>query len=137
MILKDFFVYAIDFATLAAGATATDNIQIQADADFEVQKLTYFSDIAGAAQTLTTQVVPLITVLIVDAGSGRQLMDRAVAIPALFGDGRIPFILPTPRIFAARSNITFTLVNFSAATTYRTRLNLIGTKLFQTARQRT
>ena len=132
MILKDFFIYGIDFPSIAAGATATDNIQIQADADFEVQKLTQTSDIAGATQTESTKVVPLITVLIVDAGSGRQIMNVAVAIPSLFGDGRIPFILPTPRIFAARSNITFTLVNFSAATTYRIRLSLIGTKLFQT-----
>ena len=134
MILKDFFIYGIDFPSIVAGATATDNIQIQADADFETQKLTYFADIAGAAQTLTTQVVPLITVLIVDAGSGRQIMNVATAIPAFFGDGRIPFILPTPRIFAARSNVTFTLVNFSAATTYRIRLSLIGTKLFQTGK---
>ena len=132
MILKDFFIYGITFDSIAAGATATDNIQIQADADFETQKLTQTSDIAGAAQTESTKVVPLITVLIVDSGSGRQLMNEATAIPSLFGDGRIPFILPTPRIFAARSNITFTLVNFSAATTYRIRLSLIGTKLFQT-----
>lgn len=132
MILKDFFTYAIDFASVAAGISATDNIQIQADADFEVQKLTFFADIAGAAQTVTTSVIPLMTVLIVDAGSGRQLMDRALAIPALFGDGKIPFILPTTRIFAARSNVTFTVTNFSAATTYRLRLNMIGTKLFQT-----
>ena len=132
MILKDFFTYAIDFDSVAAGISATDNIQIQADADFEVQKLTFFADIAGAAQTVTTSVIPLMTVLIVDAGSGRQLMDRALAIPALFGDGKIPFILPTTRIFAARSNVTFTVVNFSAATTYRLRLNMIGTKLFQT-----
>ena len=67
-ILKDFFIYAITFDALAVGATATGNIQIQADADFEVQKLSYFADIAGAAQTVTTQVVPLTTVLIVDAG---------------------------------------------------------------------
>jgi hypothetical protein len=132
MILKDFFIYHIDFPSIASGASATDNIQIQADADFETQKLTYFSDIAGAVQTLSTQVVPLVTVLITDAGSGRQLMNVPVSIPELFGDGRIPFILPTPRIFAARSNITFTLANFSAATTYRVRLSLIGTKLFQT-----
>ena len=133
MILKDFFIYAIEFTTLAAGATATGNIQIQADADFEVQKLSYFADIAGAAQTVTTQVVPLTTVLIVDAGSGRQIMNESIAVGALFGDGRIPFILPTPRVFAARSNITFTVANFSSATTYRLRLNLIGTKLFQVA----
>ena len=132
MILKDFFIYGITFPSIAPGATATDNIQIQADADFEVQKLTQFSDIAAAAQTVSTQVLPLVTVLIVDSGSGRQLMNEAVAIPALFGDGRIPFILPTPRIFAARSNVTFTLVNFDAAVTYQVRLSLIGTKLFQT-----
>ena len=132
MILKDFFIYGIDFPSIVAGATATDNIQIQADADFEIQKLTQTSDIAGAAQTVSTQVVPLITVLIVDSGSGRQLMNVAVAVGSLFGDGRIPFILPTPRIIAARSNITFTMVNFSASTTYRIRLSLIGTKLFQT-----
>lgn len=132
MILKDFFTYSIDFDSVAAGLSETDNIQIQADADFEIQKLTFFADIAGAAQTVTTSVIPLMSVLLVDAGSGRQLMDRALAVPALFGDGKIPFILPTTRILAARSNLTVTVVNFSAATTYRLRLNFIGTKLFQT-----
>jgi hypothetical protein len=58
-------------------------------------------------------------------------MSGAVPVVNLFGIGEIPFILPVPRIFKARSSITVAVANFSAATTYNLRLSFIGTKLFQ------
>ena len=130
-VIKDFYIYEEDFSALANGATATGSINIQADSDFVLQKLTYFADIAAAVQTDSSRVVPLVTVQITDTGSGRNLMETATPISNIFGTGEIPFILPQPKLFLARSNINITVANFSAGTTYNLRLALIGHKVFR------
>lgn len=133
ILAEDFYVYAIQFTALAANASSTGFIQIEADSDFYVQKLAYFSDLAGAAQTFNTLVVPLVTVTIVDTGSGRQLMNTPIPINDIFGDGRLPYILPTPKLFVKNSRINFTVQNFSAATTYTNLwLCMEGKKIFTT-----
>lgn len=129
-VIPDFYIYETDFAALAAGSTVTNTINIQADADFVVQKLTFFADIAAAAQTDSGRVIPLCSVLITDTGSGRQLMSSAVPIPSMFGTGEIPYILSQPKIFSARSNIQIQVANFSAATAYNLKLSFIGVKQF-------
>lgn len=129
--VKDFYVYQEDFSGLAAGASQTGNVNIQADSDFVVQKLAYAADIAGAAQTDSGRVIPLVTVLITDTGSGRQLMESSVPIPSLFGTGELPFILPQPKLFLARSTINVTVANYSNATTYNLRVSFIGYKVFR------
>lgn len=127
---RDFFVYDIDFAAIAPNGTANGQIQIQADADFELQQLTHFSDIAAAAQVESTRVLPLVTLQITDTGTGRQMFNAPVPIPALFGDGRIPFILPTTKMFSRNASVSFVLSNYDAAATYNVRLQLIGAKIF-------
>lgn len=129
-IAKDFYVYQEDFLALADSTSATGSINIQADSDFILQKMTYFADIAVAIQTDSTRVVPLITLQIVDAGSGRNLLEAPAPISSLFGEGDLPFILPTPRVFFARSNVELTVANFSAGTTYNLRLSFIGYKAY-------
>ena len=129
--IKEFFTYQEDFSAVASGASATGNINIQADSDFVLQKLTYYADIAAAAQTANTRVIPNATIVITDTGSGRQLMESAVPIASLFGTGQLPFILPTPRLFQARSTISLIVANFDAAVTYNIRLSFSGYKLYQ------
>lgn len=129
--LQDFFIYQLAFSGLAAANSATDSFTIQADSDFRWEKATYFADIAAAGQTDSSRVVPLVTVLVTDTGSGRQLMDGAVPIPVLFGTGQIPFILHHPKVFGARATVSVTLTNFDAAQTYNIRLAFIGTKIFR------
>lgn len=128
---KDFFVYEVDFAALAAAASATGQFTIQADSDFLLSKLACTADIAAAAQTDSTRVIPLVSILITDTGSGRNLMNQAVPIPAMFGQGDLPFILPRQRIFVARSVVTVTLTNYDAASTYNVKLSFIGEKGFR------
>lgn len=130
-VIKDFYIYEEDFSALASGATATGSINIQADSDFVLQKLTYFADIAAAAQTANGRVIPLVTVQITDTGSGRNLMETAAPITNVFGIGQIPFILPQPKLFLARSTITITVANFDAAVDYNLRLSFIGHKVFR------
>ena len=129
--VQDYFTYQVNFASLAAGASANGSFQVQADSDFKWLKATVMADLAGAAQTVSTQVIPLVTIQITDTGSGRQLMSAPVPIFNMFGTGQIPFILPVPRIFKARANVAIAVANYSAATAYLFRLSFIGTKIFR------
>jgi hypothetical protein len=131
MQILDFFVYDVDFtAGIPAGSTANGSFTVQADSDFKWLKACYFADIAAAGQEDATRVIPLATILITDQGSGRQLMNLAVPIPSIFGTGQIPFILPVPKIFASKSTVAVTVVNFDAAQDYNLRLSFIGVKVF-------
>lgn len=129
-IRREFSIFQLDQADLAAGATAQTNIPIQADAAFELSKLAQITDLNGAAITESARIVPLVTIQITDTSSGLIMFSDPVPLGALFGYGGLPFILPEKRIFAANSNISVTLVNYSAATAYDLRLSFIGTKLF-------
>lgn len=129
-VYRDYYVYSLTFSSLANGASATGNINIQAEADFVLQKMTYFADIAAAVQTDSSRVIPLITVQITDTGAGRNLADNAVPVSTIFGTGEIPFILPNPKLFRAKSTLTISVANFSASTTYNLRLAFIGHKKF-------
>ncbi len=130
-IVKDFFVYSTGRVAVANGATVTTNISIQADADFEILKLTGTADIAGAAETANSRVIPNATILITDTGSGRQLMNVPVPFWALFGSAENPFILPQPKLIAARSNLQVTITSYEAANTNNIDLSFIGNKIFQ------
>lgn len=128
--VEDYFVYNATFEAIAPADTQQANIQIQADSAFKWTKAALQADIDAAAYTESSRPIPLCTLQIVDSGSGRQLFFNALPVELVFGTGQLPFILPIPRIFQARSNISLTLANFDAATTYNVRLALIGTKIF-------
>lgn len=128
--VKDFFIYSTGRFALGVGASLTQNINLQADADFELLKLTFSADIAGALINNNTYPIPNATVLITDTGSGRQISNVAIPIEAILGIGKEPFILSAPRLFTARSTIAITLISFEAATAYNISINLIGNKIF-------
>lgn len=116
-------------ASLAPGGTSTNTVSIQADADFVCEQIAFMTDLAGAGQTWNTRIIPLARILLNDTGSGRNLSDIAMDISAFGGNGSLPFILPVPRRFAARSTIQCIFTNYSAAETYlNLRLYLIGYK---------
>ena len=127
----DFFVYQVDFSGLAPAASQTSSFTVQREADFLLTKITMVPDISAAAYTDSTRPVPLITMMINDTGSGRNLMSTAVPLPAIFGQGGLPFILPRQRVFVASSVINITLTNYDAAVTYNLRLSFIGEKAFR------
>jgi hypothetical protein len=126
---RDFFVYGLTL-TVVANSPATGAIQIQADSDFELQKLSFFADIALADQEQATRVLPLVTLQLTDTGTGRQIFNTPISIPAIMGDGQIPFILPTVKTFAPNSSVQVSLANYSAATDYNIHLALIGSKVY-------
>ena len=79
---RDLFTYQVPvFASLAIlVGTATNQILIQNDSDFEWVMGVYQYDLAAAAFLNNTAPVPNSTVLIVDSGSGRQLSNAAVPV---------------------------------------------------------
>jgi len=131
---RDFYIYEAEALAIAPiTGTADDVINIEADSDFILQKMTYEADIAAAAFTFTTNPIPLITVQIIDSGSGRQLMQSPIPVNSFMGDGKLPFYLPNPRKFLRNSTIQIAFANFDAAITYNIRLAFIGYKIYGTA----
>ena len=133
-IYKDFFVYTPGvYNNIGLGLSVTNTIFIQADSDFEWQKATFLAVNANAQTTANTRVIPNMTVLITDTGSGRQLMNSGVPISTLFGEADNPFILPEPKLFTAKSTIQIQVTNFDAtAATVQLYLCLIGRKILVT-----
>lgn len=126
----DFYCYTVEILNLAAGGNGSGSFTVENDAAFELNKLTFLADLDGAAQTDSGRVIPLVNVLITATSSGRQLMNQAAPVAALFGDGRIPFILPRAKIFSPNSKVSISATNFSSATSYDLRLVFIGQKLY-------
>lgn len=126
------WMYTADFAALAAAGAQPQNFSVQVDASapFIILSQTYSADIARAAVTVSTKVSPLVTVLMVDTGTNEQLMDRAVMVPAIFGDGQFPYVLPEPKIMAANSTLQITANNLTVGTIYNLSLTFSGYRLY-------
>lgn len=131
--IEDFFIYEVDFTDgISAGSTSTSSFQVQADSDFKWLKSAQFtvSSASSADQTYGTFVIPSLTIQITDSGSGRQSFLNPVPLGSVFGNGELPAVLPLPKIFKARANISLSVTNFSSVNTYYPRLSFIGTKIF-------
>lgn len=128
----DMFTYQVPvFSNLAVNAQATNQLLIQADADFEWVAAVYEFDLAAAAFTSNTRPLPNCTVQITDTGSGRQLMNAAVPVTSIFGGAEQPQMLPITKVFKRNASIQFTVTNFDAAVTNgNLRLSLLGWKRF-------
>ena len=129
---KDFYAYSAGVDNLAASGSGQDNISIQSDSDFVVQKMTYTAyATTPVALTASSRIVPAVTAQIKDLSSGRDLFDEPLDIPGLFGTGELPFIMPTPRLLPAKSTLAFTFANLDASTGVRLRVFLIGYKAYR------
>lgn len=126
--IKDFFVYSTSFIPLAASATVTNNIAIQADSDFLAVGITG-SVFDSPAQTTVVANPPQL-VQIVDAGSGRAFFNEAQQWNNVVGTAQNPFLCPMPKLVRANSTISITLQNLDAANARVSRVALIGFKLF-------
>lgn len=93
-------------------------IQIDSGVDFFWVASTMQADLAGAAQTESGLVVPLVNVLINDTGSRKNLMNVAFPVSSIAGFGERPYRLIRPRLFRASSTINFNWTSIVAATTY-------------------
>ncbi len=127
----DLYTYKLDVQNLAPGTALNDSIQIEADSYFEIEKMSYMADIAGAAQTAITRPIPLVTVLLTDTGSGRNLMSDNVDITALAGSQGLPYITTVRRVLKPNSTLKCLFTSYEAAVTYdNVSLYLHGKKIW-------
>lgn len=127
----DYFWYGTSVTGIAAaGGIGQSTIQFDADSQYALIAITYQADIALAAVTEATNVIPLVTVNMQDGGSGKYLMNQPIALPAIGGDGKNPYRLIGPRIFQPNSTLNINWVNYSAASVYNVRLVFHGIKIY-------
>lgn len=116
---SDYYWYVTNFgAALAGGLNTQTQIQIDNGTDFYWIASSYFVDESVAGVTESSQILPFLTLLINDTGTSRNLMNSAVPLPAIAGDGKRPYRLVRPRLFRANSIINFTWANYSTNITY-------------------
>jgi hypothetical protein len=129
---RDFYSYTQRFNSFAGvvGETFSQTYQIEADSYFYMNAMSYQASLAEAAVTHATNVIPLVTAVMFDSGSGRQLMANPTPLNCIMAEmGGSPFRLPKPRRFAPTSQITLTLTNFSA-NDYDIYITLSGFKVY-------
>ena len=122
-------VYNALFPALAPAGVQTQQIQISANGDFMLLRILYAANIAHAAQTVNTLVVPEIAIQITDSGSDENFAITAVNINAmanLAGNANKDVDLTYPRVISGRSTLTVQVTNNEAANTYNLEIDLVG-----------
>ena len=126
-LIKSYYTYDFIFASVASGANASAQIQIQSDSNFLVQAMSFFCwDLTANAQILA----PYTTIQITLQSSGTTFYDQPVPIPNVFGTGQFPFILPEMRNLPPNSAVSASLVNVYSANAQYYALTLHGKKVF-------
>ena len=139
---RDWYSYPLNFINLLVAGTRyivpgvpqTLNIQIDAAADFYWTAGTFQACVNGVttAQTQTSSILPFVSILINDGASNRNLMQNAVLLGNVFGNGVWPHRLQHPRLFKKNSTIAVTLANLDATNAYDVLLNFEGFKIYGT-----
>jgi hypothetical protein len=97
----------------------SSSLQIDNGYDFYWYAMTHQADLAGAVQTESSRVVPLVTLLMNDSSASRNLANNPIPLECISGSGERPYRLIRPRLFPANTIISFTWVSYVASgTTY-------------------
>ncbi len=121
------YFYTLTFTGLAQNGTQTQQLSINADADFVLTGFGYHVSI-GAVQTATNMTIPFIRMLITDSATNQPFMNGPVDLSVI---SRSPLgdevAMPYPRLVAGRSSLTVQVSNYApAAETYAFDLLLHG-----------
>lgn len=133
VIATDWYSYSCFVTDLAAAASTTTSIQIEADSDFMIEKLTQYTltTLAEVPQFAGSSYVPDVTIMLIDTGSGRQLMNIPLPAFNIFGTAQLPFVLPKPRRLFARSTLSVQVANLNTSQSYAyIYLTFTGRKIF-------
>jgi len=109
--------YNLTFSSLAAAGTATQTLNIAANADFIVTGLHHRANVAAANQNVSTKTAPLVRILITDSGSNEQFTNSAVDLENYSTNGNIINKLDYPRIISGRSTLTVQVTSYEASST--------------------
>jgi hypothetical protein len=110
-----FFTYRMAPVVLAANAVSTQVITIL-NRSFRWQEL-------------TGETTNPCTLFFTDLGTGRQFSNVAIHTTEILGDGKNPFPLLVPYVFALKSSLQITITDLGAGSTIG--LAFIGTELGQ------
>lgn len=123
--------YTHDPISITAGNPGQATINIDKGSDFEVFSLDYFASVAGAAQTDSSRVIPLVRVNFNDTGSQKDWSTKPAPLSAIAGIGELPMLLLHNRILLGNSTLTLAFTNDAAATDYANlQVVLVGRKLY-------
>jgi len=131
---RDWYSYQTGRLEYDAAQTRTGTIPIEADSNFYMNAISYQADVSAAALTEATNIIPLITILITDTGSSRQLMSAPVPLAAITGDGKRPYRLPKPRLFMRTSSIAYSLTSYGVTDNVFVNVIFHGFKVYNLGR---
>lgn len=120
------YAYTVTFSALLAGATASQVINIAANADFMALMFHHRANVAATAQTVSNKTAPLVRILVTDSGSNEQFTSAAVDIENYSTNGNIVNDLPYPRIVSGRSTLTVQLTSYEASQTLNIDVSIEG-----------
>ena len=120
------YAYTVTFTALAAATTASQVINIAANADFMALMFHHRATVAGAAQTVSNKVAPLARILVTDSGSNEQFTSAAVDIENYSTNGNIVNDLPYPRIVSGRSTLTVQVTSYEVSVTLNLDISIEG-----------
>jgi hypothetical protein len=123
------YSYTVTFTALAAAGNAIQTLTMQANADFVHTRIGFKANVAAAAQTSSTIVVPQVRLLITDTGTNEQYSNAQVDLSTLATAGiGMPTIteLPYPRFVAGRSSLLLNMTSYEAANTLNVDVVLTG-----------
>jgi len=109
--------YNLTFSSLAAGTSATQTVNIAANADFIITGLHHRANVAAAGQNVSTKTAPLARILITDSGSNEQFTNSSVDLENYSTNGNIINKFDYPRIVSGRSTLTVQLTSYEASQT--------------------
>lgn len=111
------YAYNLTFSSLAPAASATQTVNIAANADFIITGLHHRANVAAAAQTVSNKTAPLVRILVTDSGSNEQFTNSAIDLENYSTNGNIINKLDYPRIVSGRSTLTVQLTSYEASNT--------------------
>jgi hypothetical protein len=118
------YAYNSTFLALAQNASASNVVQIAANADFIALGFRHRAQI-GAAQNISTLTAPFVRMLVTDSGSNEQFTAQAVDLQNYSTNGQVLRNLPYPRILSGRSSITVSVTNYAPTAETYTSLDIM------------
>jgi hypothetical protein len=135
------FSYGVSFALAngnglaAAGGVGNAVLQFDASSDFIWYQASYSANnnAANTGWAEATRQYPPITVLLTPGDTSANMMNQAVPVTHIFGNGEMPFVLPAPRVIPARTTLAIAVTNLDTTIAYDLYLTFIGVKRFLSA----
>lgn len=106
--------YTVTFSGITAGATQTQVLAINANADFVLTHVkSRTSD--SSAQTVSNKNAPYFRLLITDSGSNEQFTNAGTDTECFTTNGNtMQGLLPYPRFLAGRTALTLVMTSYTA-----------------------